>query len=543
VSNIARLALIAALYLVFWHGALGSHWSEDDYLNAAAVAERVRTPADLVRSWTWLDAVDGNHRPLATYVWLGGIRLFAERFGVSPEPLSRFMQAAAWILLLWLLFRTARLLGGGPLAAWLGVLFLVSRSSLFTLHHWTAAMSDVLSMLFCLAAFGCWLRSREPGCIHPRRHVVCAVLALFLAVSSKQSALVFPGLIFAAALIDGLGWRQAFREALPFGLVCLAEFVFARHLFAGNLPYPVAVEPYHLLVTPAYVWWTLSGLWPVEFDVTGVLGSAFLGWMALTIVLLLARAGRHRESVRRSSRPLLIGLTGFALQTAQMALLPLRFLPYYAGSGAVWLSLAVGAAGAALWHEAHTTLRGRVAWFAVVGIVITLSLAEIHLKAAGTIFSGSYPDAASYQRFPRLVETFRPYLQPDIRTLVLVDFPYLRSWYAGMVRWHFPGITRILCVGKPDTGPRAAALASLAAFPPDARLVFHNGLEGRFESAARPLTNGQPGPFQWDLPLPFAEATAILASEAGSMCILRYNSDAHFTAIPIASLSSLVFSR
>ncbi|HEY9071193.1 MAG TPA: hypothetical protein VIV61_13125 [Candidatus Ozemobacteraceae bacterium] len=542
-SNIARFTLIAVLYLVFWHGALDSHWSEDDYLNAAAVIERVRTPADLVRSWTWLDAVDGNHRPLATYVWMGGIRLLAEPLGIPPEQLSRGMQAAAWILLLWLLFRVMRLLGGGPLAAWLGVLFLVSRSTLFTLHHWTAAMSDVLSMLFCLAAFNFWLRGRDSGCRHPRLNVVGALAALVLAVSSKQSALVFPAIIFAAVLIDGSGWRQAFREALPFGLVCLVEFAFARHLFAGNLPYPVVVEPYHLLVTPAYAWWTLSGLWPVEFNVTGVLGSAFLGWMVLTTALLLARAGRHQESLRRSSRPILIGLAGFALQTAQMALLPLRFLPYYAGSGAVWLSFAVGAAGSALWQETRNTLRGRMAWFAVVGIVISLSLAEIHLKAAGAVFSGSYPSAASYQRFPKLVETFRPHLGPGVRTLVLVDFPYLRSWYTGLVRWHFPGITRILCIGKPDTGPRSAATAGPTPLPPDTRLVFHNGLHGRFESAVRSTTDGQPAPFQWDFPLPAAEAAALLASEADSLRILRYNSDTYFTPIQLASLSSLVFSQ
>jgi hypothetical protein len=111
--------------------------------------------------------------------------------GLNPVP----YQAALLLILLvnvFLIYRFARLLGAGELAAGLAGLVACYHAGLHNLYYNAACVYDVLCCFFYLAAFLYYLRIRQAGRI-PGVRQTGLFLALFLcALNSKEMAVTLP---------------------------------------------------------------------------------------------------------------------------------------------------------------------------------------------------------------------------------------------------------------------------------------------------------------------------------------------------------------
>jgi len=189
----SRYILVALLYLIVGIGVyariIGSFFVSDDF-NYLELISTASSPFV-----AFLPLAERYFRPLVVLVYYVNYRMF----GMSPESYHLsvvFMNAInAWLVFLLGL----RLLpaGGWLAAAAAGLLFLVFGGHAEAIT-WIAGMADPLVTMFLLTALLFFLRALDAD--RPALPIAASWLALALAMLSKESAAIFPGLAVAAGL-------------------------------------------------------------------------------------------------------------------------------------------------------------------------------------------------------------------------------------------------------------------------------------------------------------------------------------------------------
>jgi hypothetical protein len=189
-----RLALLAAAAVVAYSPALYLPFFDDDY--------PLITEAQVYGSPGGLGTLLGTtlFRFRATSFWL--VNAMWDVFGLAPA-IYHSISLLLHVVNTWLVYRVAwEWPEMRPGAFWAALFFAVQEGHQEAVM-WFAAINEPLMFLFGMGALLCWLKARA----HPRPIALeCAGVALYgLALLSKESAVVFPALLFLAAPRE---WRR-----------------------------------------------------------------------------------------------------------------------------------------------------------------------------------------------------------------------------------------------------------------------------------------------------------------------------------------------
>lgn len=184
--KLAFAALLLAYFVYFTYDGLRVHFAIDDIGNIAHYYRGGPLSLGISQFTLWR----GDYRPMGGLFYLP-ILAFA---GLNPEP----YQAALLLILLvnvYLVYRFARLLGSGELAAGLAALVACYHAGVHNLYYNAACVYDVLCCFFYLAAFVYYLRIRQSGRV-PAVRQIAVFLALYVcALNSKEMAVTLPPML------------------------------------------------------------------------------------------------------------------------------------------------------------------------------------------------------------------------------------------------------------------------------------------------------------------------------------------------------------
>src|SRR5580692_3652048 len=150
--RLAFAAFLLAWFIYFTRDGLGVHFAVDDIGNMAHYYRGGPVALAVSQFTIW----HGDYRPMGGLFYVP-ILIFA---GLNPVP----YQAALLAILLvnvYFVYRLARRLGAGELAAWLAALIVAYHAGLHNLYYNAAFVYDALCCFFYLAAFLYYLRVRE----------------------------------------------------------------------------------------------------------------------------------------------------------------------------------------------------------------------------------------------------------------------------------------------------------------------------------------------------------------------------------------------
>ena len=278
--------------------------------------ELIRNPGHLVRalvSDNWAFRATGNRvrspfwRPCRTLWLAAGHRIL----GVS-SPLGWHLASLALHLGVLAAAQTLlRRLGAPPTLTAAALLLFAVHPTRVESVTWISGFQDPLMALFLLSGLAVLLGPAGPA---PRARSAAAVGLFALGLLSKETAITFPAVVFAALLsldlsAGGRSWRDsaatALRKTVPF-LVAGAAYLAARKAILGvflSAPSPV---PLSVIVStiPVQMWFYLaeslfpsvSPLHPVGPVLPGAAGASNL-WLPLVlgvaaIAVLVAAARR-----------------------------------------------------------------------------------------------------------------------------------------------------------------------------------------------------------------------------------------------------------
>lgn len=270
----------------------------------------------------------GNYyRPLFLLLLRTNYALFAGR------PLGwHLMAIGLHVLVTWLTYLVVRKMTGQFTTAWLAALIF----GVHPMHHevvaWVSGTTESLFAVLFLLAFLAYLRSLE-GSKTLWITLSCALYAL--ALLSKETAIVFPALVFAHGWIESISavsenrsanadrFRSAFMPTIPFLPIALV-YLFARYRILSGLGHSIVhVSPVSWLFTlPSilvfYVrnWlfpWRLSEFYDLYYQQRLSLGQVLLPAVILIALGAAAWFLRHRLGARA---------VGFAAAWIVIPLLP-----------------------------------------------------------------------------------------------------------------------------------------------------------------------------------------------------------------------------
>ena len=187
----------------------------------------------------------GPYRPMGGLFYRGMLHFF----GLNPVP----YHAAVLLVLLaivYLVYRLARALGCGELAAGLAALGACYQAGLSNLYYDTAFVFDVLACFFYLAAFVYYARIRGTGRPLKAREIVVHLGLYLCALNSKEMAATMPAVLLA---------YEWFYHKLPRGPKALAVWLFGpgRTILLGavldcGFLYGTMLRPGALVIQPGY---------------------------------------------------------------------------------------------------------------------------------------------------------------------------------------------------------------------------------------------------------------------------------------------------
>ncbi|MGD0868089.1 MAG: hypothetical protein ABSB88_00955 [Bryobacteraceae bacterium] len=261
----------------------------------------------------------GFYRPMSGLFYLAVFSLF----GLNPAP----YHVATWLVLLasaYLMYRMARLLGGGELAAGLAALVACYHVGLSNLNYNTAFVPDVLCYFFYLGSFVYYARIRKRGRLLGTGETL-AFLGLYLcALDSKEMAVTLPVVLLVYEWIyhrperpDGRGileWLRGPGKAALFGSVLNLLYI-----------YGLAFGPDRMMSSPAYH--PVFALQRVKWFQQAYLGDLLLGWSSGWVGMLALWAALAYLAWRRD-RPVLRFCWMFMVLTP----LPIEFLEGRSGA-------------------------------------------------------------------------------------------------------------------------------------------------------------------------------------------------------------------
>ena len=241
--NVRRLAIffLLAWFAFFCWDAVPVHFAPDDMMNMAYYL-RVTPLQMLVTQFVpWR----GPYRPLAGLFYVP----LLTAFGLNPAPFHLVLLAVV-LANVFLVYRFARLLGSGELAAAVAALLVSYHAGLSVLYFQTSFVFDVLCCFFYFAALVWYVRIRARGRMPDWRQTT-VFLALYLAaLNSKEMAVTLPLILLAYEWFYGKvprAPRRAARWLLGPGRTTLAAAALTLPYIYGK-----ALRPNALIDNPAY---------------------------------------------------------------------------------------------------------------------------------------------------------------------------------------------------------------------------------------------------------------------------------------------------
>jgi hypothetical protein len=308
--RLAAATFLLAYFLYFSWDSLRVPFSPDDLMNLAFYWKHGLGWAAGAQFPLWR----GLYRPMGAVFYLP----LYEAFGLNPAA----FHAAAMLLLLanaYLLYRLAKVLGAGELAAVLAALIACYHAGLSGLYYNTGFVYDALCFFFYVGALGFYAGVRRRGQLLSGWETA-AFLALFLcALNSKEMALTLPVILLVYEWIyhrpalasgkDFLAWlRGAGRMALCGAAMSLLSL------------YGKAFGPEPLLHASGYH--PTFSLHQLRLFQTAALGDLLLGQQYSGWVRIVALWALLLYLALRRDRPVLRFCWWFVL----IALLPVEFL-------------------------------------------------------------------------------------------------------------------------------------------------------------------------------------------------------------------------
>jgi hypothetical protein len=441
------LAGITAVFAVYWLPAwLAGGFVADDWPLLAAASIRKVILLHPSYSWSALDSVDGNFRPLGAVLyfaymlrWFG---LAARAFTLGPLLLTLIASFVS--------FAIVRELGHSKLAAAAAAILYITRGVLYTIVTWTAALGDGIAILGCgLTALLVLKANKRSGVAACGCHLL-AWLCFCVAILGKQSAFVAP-LIVALALFlhpgqphrPTLGRRTASALAalIIYAATAAAIFLHARDLSRGGNPYPI-----HLSLKPLFGIFSYATWYLFVFQLPDRLPSASVlpSLLGLAIIATFGVLACKRRAVLgdRARDPIFAALAA-AASLSIFALLGTRSAPYYGCMFAFWLSIALGIVLTGnRWGSDRAADRRGI----VFCLLILSGFAEIRLEQLALIPSGGYLWGTYGMDGERRIRSNMQHqlaASKPIDTLVFEDCTHA-SPYTSMALLEAPAIPRIL---------------------------------------------------------------------------------------------------
>ena len=210
-------AFLLAYFCYFNWGSLNVHFAIDDLGNMAHYYRGGWRLLLLSQFRVWY----GDYRPMGGLFYVP-IFHFA---GLNPVP----YQAVLLLLLLanvYWVYRFARLLGAGELAAGLAGLAVCYHAGLANLYYNAAFVYDVLCCFFYLAAFVYYMRIRNNGRLLGLGQTLMFLTLFLCALNSKEMAVTVPVMLVVYEWIyhRPRGWNRAELQAWVRGPARVALF-------------------------------------------------------------------------------------------------------------------------------------------------------------------------------------------------------------------------------------------------------------------------------------------------------------------------------
>ena len=367
--RLAAASFLLAYFFYFSWDRLQVRFSSDDLMNLAFYWRRGFGWMVYSQFPLWR----GYYRPMGAVFYLP---LF-EGFGLNPAA----YHAAIMLVLLanaYLLYRFAKLLGAGELAAGLAALIVCYHAGLSSLYYYTGFVYDVLCFFFYLGALVFYAGIRSRGRLLSARETA-AFLGLFLcALNSKETAVTLPVILLLYEWIYHQPAHGNWRD-LPAWLRGPGRVALCGAGMNLLYVYGKAFGPDPLLNAPGYR--PVFSLHQVRQFQTTALGDLLLSQGYSGWVKILAMWALLLYLALRKDRPVLRFCWWFVL----IAPLPVEFLEHRTGAN-LYIPLAgMAVFGAVIFGDLARALAGVLAREAILRRVDRRVLLAV-VVAAGVYF-------------------------------------------------------------------------------------------------------------------------------------------------------------
>lgn len=331
----AGVLLALALFIAFAYGStLRVPFIGDDYV----FLDKTRGAA-FPELWSRANTDFGWYRP-----WSREVHFWLLQGVFGPREAGfRLMNLALWVVVLGLYWRLLRR-PAGDRAATLATLGVASLSLWGAPLTWISGAQDLWMLVFALLTL----------LLDGRRRVPWALATFALALLSKETAAVLPIILFARnRFLEGMGWPESAKRAIPFAVVTLA-WIWVHPVLLDRLTHPAAEPTTGDRPIPPWEIGLRSLLSLVNLDRVGsrvdpqalrplaTLGSSLL---LAGAALLAARAKRGEPAAASPARHGLAAFGGVWCAAGWMPLLSpsVGWHAYYGSLGALggWLVFAV----------------------------------------------------------------------------------------------------------------------------------------------------------------------------------------------------------
>ena len=416
--RLAAATLFLAYFLYFSWGRLQVPFSSDDLMNLDFYWKRGTGWMLLSQFPLWR----GYYRPMGAAFYLP---LFAG-FGLNP---AAYHVGVMLVLVAnaYLLYRLAKVLGAGELAAGLAALIACYHAGLSPLYYYTGFVYDVLCFFFYVSALVLYAGVRRRGRLLTAWETA-AFAGLFLcALNSKEMAVTLPAILL---VYEWTYRRPAIRNwrDLPAWLRGPGRVALCGAVMSLLSLYGKAFGPDPLLNAAGYR--PIFSLHQVRQFQTAALGDLFLnrhysGWVQILAMwaLLLYLALRRDRPVLR-----------FCWWFVPIAMLPVEFLEHRTGANLYVPLAGMAIFGAVIFADLARSLAGVLAREAILRRVDRRVLLAVTVAAGVVLWAHRNQYLKEWLVRPamartgkpqaQIVEQFRalnPHVEPGSRVAILDD--------------------------------------------------------------------------------------------------------------------------
>jgi len=184
--RLAFAAFVLAWFVYFTHDGLRVHFALDELGNMAHYFRGGPLALAVSQFTLWR----GDYRPM------GGLFYVPILSVAGLNPVAYQAALLAFLLVnVYLVYRLARQLGTGELAAGLASLVVAYHAGLNNLYYNAACVYDVLCCFFYLATLVYYLRIRQAGRVPEARQTALFLLLFLCALNSKEMAVTLPAML------------------------------------------------------------------------------------------------------------------------------------------------------------------------------------------------------------------------------------------------------------------------------------------------------------------------------------------------------------